>query len=109
MSSDIVEIDGKPVTPELLAAAQELSAQDGGYESWEKHCDGVKRDYLRCARDVVEQYLAAIQETRAIVPREPTEAMCEIGADIGPIGCCLMVPAHAHEVYTAMIAASDAP
>ena len=101
MTEDIVEVDGEPVTPALLAAAQELSAQDSGHDEWEKHHESVKRDYLRCARDAVEKYLAAIRETHAMVPREPSVEMIEAGYAKMRHG------SSPTNLYTAMIAAAE--
>ena len=45
-----------------------------------------------------------------LVPVAPTLAMIEKAVDnCGPVGCCLIEPDHAQEIWSAMLAAAPAP
>ena len=62
--------------------------------------DIVAANYDAGSDYIAQQVVKAIQETHAIVPREPTEAMVQAGENDG---------GHSYYRWQAMIAASDAP
>ena len=95
---------------ELFALLQECGA-DVAILNGKYLCEPLGEKVVKAFADAIESQLKAqvtitpLREGWVSVPREPTEAMCNAGADSG--GYCGWGNARAIDVYKAMIAVSE--
>ena len=74
----------------------------------------IERD-VRVTEMTLEEHLLLIdailsgidRQGYVIVPKVPTEEMCEAALEVGPIGCCNLDTIDASDIYKAMLAAGD--